>query len=77
MKLPGIAAILQRASELSSKREQINLLSAQIADLVIYPPVDHFSLTDASALDEMVQLGYEAAMEQIPAWQGRSAMAHA
>jgi predicted acylesterase/phospholipase RssA len=69
IKMPGIAAILQRAGELSSKKNQRELLNSLAADLVIRPPVEKFSLTDATALDEIEALGYQSAVEQISAWQ--------
>jgi NTE family protein/lysophospholipid hydrolase len=69
MKLPNIAAILQRSGELSSKRTQRNLVNARLADLYLRPPVEHFSLTDTSAVDEIAAIGYESAKEQIEHWQ--------
>jgi len=70
MELPSIAAILQRASELSSKRAQRTLVNARMADLYIRPPVEHFSMMDNKGIDEMVTVAYDAARKQIVEWQG-------
>jgi NTE family protein/lysophospholipid hydrolase len=73
MKVPNIAAILQRSGELSSKRTQKELVNAHLADLYLRPPVEHFSLTDSSAVDEIATIGYESALEQIALWQSTQA----
>jgi NTE family protein/lysophospholipid hydrolase len=70
--LPPITVVLQRANQLSSILAQRDMAKAYLADLYIQPPVEGFSMMDYRAIDEMVEVAYEAAKKQIAVWQSCS-----
>jgi predicted acylesterase/phospholipase RssA/CRP-like cAMP-binding protein len=59
-----IAKILMRLTELSSAFGS----EAELADLVVRPPVNRFGALDFAAIDELVALGYESARTSIREW---------
>jgi len=68
IKTPNIVALVQRAGELSSIRDRKYLLRRELADHYLSPPLADFELMDYTAIDELVQTGYEYAVEEISKW---------
>jgi lysophospholipid hydrolase len=66
-----IAKILMRLTELSSAFGS----KAELADLVVRPPVHRFGSLDFKAIDELVPLGREAARDAIHDWLSTSSPA--
>ena len=59
--------ILVRASTLTSVQNRA--LAKAEADLYLKPPVDAFGMFDLTALEEIVELGYEYACRRLEDWQ--------
>ena len=64
--VPSIVGIMMRANALGS----INATAEQIsyADLLLQPPVSDYGLFDFDAFDEVVQAGYDYALDPIRQW---------
>jgi predicted acylesterase/phospholipase RssA/CRP-like cAMP-binding protein len=60
----GITKILMRLTELSSGFGS----EAELADLVVRPPVGAFGLMDFRSLDRLVEVGHQAASAQLSEW---------
>jgi len=61
----GLGRILLRLTEIGTDH-------ADRGDLCIRPAIDAFSIADFGAFDRLVDIGYEAAMEALPAWREES-----
>ena len=71
-RLPNIAQILARAATLASIYHCES--ARRVADLYLQPPVERFGMLEWKALDDIAELGYRYAVEQIAGWQrGKSA----
>ena len=64
--LPGILAILMRTVMLSSAHMRTAV--GRDIDLTIAPPIDRFGMFEWHSLDDIVQVGYEAARPAIERW---------
>ena len=58
----GLGRILLRLTELGTERDDDR------GELRIRPAIDDYGIADFGAFDRLVELGYEAAMESVPAW---------
>ncbi|MFA5885307.1 MAG: cyclic nucleotide-binding and patatin-like phospholipase domain-containing protein [Acidimicrobiia bacterium] len=58
----GLGRILLRLTELGTEREDDR------GELRIRPAIDDYGIADFGNFDRLVQLGYEAARESLPAW---------
>ena len=65
--ITDIATVLQRAAEAASMASQRNVIE-KAADFYLRMPVEHISLLDFGALEELARIGYENAMNALPAW---------
>ena len=66
MEVPTIANVLMRTALLGSSSAQA--ANAQDADFCLYPPVDGAGLLDFHALDDLVEIGYQHATQELPKW---------
>lgn len=66
-RLPNIAQILARAATLASIYHCES--ARRVADLYLQPPVERFGMLEWKALDDIAELGYRYAVEQIAEWQ--------
>jgi predicted acylesterase/phospholipase RssA len=64
--LPGIASILARTAMLSSVRNSD--LTRRQADLYLHPPTDDVDPLDWKSIDQVVEIGYQFALERVGAW---------
>jgi predicted acylesterase/phospholipase RssA len=75
---PTILSLLYRATELSSRHMQQNLLRQGLVTLYFRPPLSGFGLLDFAAGDTITALGYHYAKDKIAAWQRQTrCQAHA
>jgi NTE family protein len=58
----GLGRILLRLTELGTERDDDR------GELRIRPAIDEYGITDFGSFDRLVELGYQAAMESVPAW---------
>ena len=65
-RLPGLATVLLKATELGTLKE-VRELSRQ-ADLLLTPPVRQFGMTEVKAFDRIVEAGYEHARVELARW---------
>ena len=66
-RLPNIAQILSRAATLASIYHCES--ARRMADLYLQPPVERIGMLEWKALDDISELGYRYAAEQIAEWQ--------
>lgn len=66
-RVPGLASILLKSIELGTI-EKTDTLGA-MADLLIHPPVRRFGMTDVKHFDEIVEAGYQDAVERLKEWE--------
>jgi lysophospholipid hydrolase len=64
---PSIAATLLRATGLGSANQL--MANQHLADLVIRPPVGQFGMLEYEAHEQLIDVGYESAKQQIEAWR--------
>lgn len=64
--VPGAATTILKATELGTRRRVLEL--AARADLLLRPPVHSFSMLSVNQFDELVEAGYQHAMERGSAW---------
>lgn len=64
--LPGAATMILKATELGTRRRVMEL--AARADLLLQPPVHRFGMLQVSHFDDVVNAGYEYALEHVAAW---------
>ncbi len=69
IKTPSILNVILAATVLSS-RQRANRVKAD-ADLYLRPPVDRFGLLEISALEELVEVGYQYAKKEIEKWKNQ------
>lgn len=65
-RLPGLATVLLKATELGTLKE-VRELSRQ-ADLLLTPQVRQFGMTEVKAFDRIVAAGYEHARVELARW---------
>ncbi len=70
-----IANIIQRAFEVGSIRDQRTRLAKEAADLYLRPPVERFGLFAQKAIEEIVEVGYEDAIDKLGEWAKKSGAA--
>jgi NTE family protein/lysophospholipid hydrolase len=70
-----IANIIQRAFEVGSIRDQRTRLSKEAADLYLRPPVERFGLFAQKALEEIVEVGFDDAVDKLREWAEKSGVA--
>jgi NTE family protein len=68
-RLPNIAQILSRTATLASTYHRES--ARHLADLYLQPPVERIGMLEWKALNDVAELGYRYAAEQIAAWQSR------
>jgi NTE family protein/lysophospholipid hydrolase len=73
-RLPNIAQILSRTATLASVYHRES--SRHLADLYLQPPVEQIGMLEWKALNNIAELGYRYAAEQIAAWQAGSSVAN-
>ena len=66
--MPGIVSVLQRAGTLGSIYNRQRMISEDIADLYIRPPVEQLKILDTSVADEADRLGYAHGVTELAAW---------
>jgi NTE family protein/lysophospholipid hydrolase len=71
---PKLFSILMRSALVSSTHKSEE--AKRDADLYLTPPVDRFRLLEFSALDEIVDIGYQYAKEKIQEWKGTQLVDH-
>lgn len=64
--LPGAATMILKATELGTRRRVMEL--AARADLLLQPPVHRFGMLQVHHFDQVVNAGYEYALEHVAAW---------
>jgi hypothetical protein len=67
--MPNIVTLLYRAGEVGSVHALKTQLGTRLADLYLRPPVERFGLLEWKALNQMIELGYHYAKEQLAQWQ--------
>jgi len=65
-RVPSLATLILRATEIGTLQQSRERGAA--ADLLINPPVRQFGMTDVSAFDDIVQVGYKHGLERIEGW---------
>ena len=70
MEVPTIANVLMRTALLGSSSAQA--ANARDADFCLYPPVAHAGLLDFHAFDDLVEIGYQHAKEELQKWWDES-----
>jgi predicted acylesterase/phospholipase RssA len=65
-RIPGIASIILKSTE-AGTQEAVRRNGA-MADLLIDPQVRRFGMTDVKSFDQIVQAGYERAIELLENW---------
>ncbi len=65
LRIPAIAQILQRTSELNSIQDQIELIESDLVDEYLRLPVENFGLLDFKGINDMVEIGYQYAKEKL------------
>lgn len=68
IRMPGIVSVLQRAGTLGSIYNRQRMISEDIADLYIRPPVEQLKILDTSVADEADRLGYAHGVTELAAW---------
>ena len=68
----SIGSIIQRAFEVGSVHDQKTRLTREAADLYLRPPVEKFGLFAQKAIDEIVQAGYDDAVDKLKEWSRES-----
>lgn len=71
-RMPHIAALLYRAGEVGSIHALKTQLVTNLADLYLHPPIEKFGMMEWSALNQIIELGYQDAKAQIARWQEES-----
>jgi predicted acylesterase/phospholipase RssA len=66
IRVPSLAATVWRSHEIAGASEARR--SHAMADLVIQPDIGAFGLMDYESYDAIIELGYQAAREQLAAW---------
>jgi NTE family protein/lysophospholipid hydrolase len=66
VEVPPLASVLMRTTLLGSASKQ-NLMARQ-ADLVIRPPLEQFGLLEFKSYEQIVEIGYKHALEELEAW---------
>ncbi len=64
--VPSMATLILRSTEIGTLSQSRQRAAA--ADLLVNPPVRQFGMTDVSAFDDIVQVGYEHGLEQLTEW---------
>jgi NTE family protein len=68
IQVPSMMNLLGRAATLGSVAHQRPLIS-ELADLVLRPPIREFAVTDHHLGDQIAELGYHYAREQLANWR--------
>ena len=66
-RVPSLATLILRSTEIGSLAQARQRRAS--ADLLISPPVSKFRMTDVSAFDPIVEVGYSHGLEALRAWQ--------
>ena len=69
--LPTILDTVTRSTEVATVNLQNNILKNHAMDVYARPPVVHFNMLDAEALDDIVEIGYDYASSQMEEWKKR------
>jgi predicted acylesterase/phospholipase RssA/CRP-like cAMP-binding protein len=70
-RVPGFSTVMLKATELGTL-SRVRELGRQ-ADLLLKPPVRQFGMTEVKSFDQIVQAGYDHAIETLPVWlEGRN-----
>ena len=69
LKVPTLADILMRTVTVSSLGKQQQALEA--ADLMLRPPVGDFGLLESTAMDVLIERGYQYTKERLATWPDR------
>lgn len=75
IRAPGILTLMMKAMEVGSVLHARSMRSQ--VDLWLNPPVGGYGILDMGAFDQIAELGYEHAREQIATWLDRSRKAEA
>lgn len=67
IRVPGIPATMMRTMWVASERKSREV--EQDAEFCLRPPVDRFRLDDRSKIEEIAQVGYEYAKQEIRTWK--------
>jgi predicted acylesterase/phospholipase RssA len=67
IRVPGIAATMMRALMVASNRKSREVESA--AEFYMRPPIDRFRLENFDRLEEIAEVGYQYAREEIRKWK--------
>ena len=67
IRVPGIAATMIRTLTVASERKSREV--ERMSDFYLRPPLDRFRLDDYGCLEEIVEIGYEYAREEIRGWK--------
>jgi NTE family protein/lysophospholipid hydrolase len=76
VRVPSLFGSMLRTIEINSVYITRSPAFRQLADLIIQPPVEQFRVLDFDAHATIIEVGYQAAREQIAAWQNASAAQH-
>lgn len=69
IRAPSLFGGIMRTIEINSVYNSRSPAFRRLADLIIQPPVEQFRILDFDSYRAIVDLGYEAAREQIAAWR--------
>ena len=67
LRVPRLMTTLLKSTELGSLTRVQEL--GQRADLLLRPPVRKFGMTEVKAFDQMVDVTYHYALEELKSWQ--------
>jgi predicted acylesterase/phospholipase RssA len=67
IRVPGIVATMIRTLTVASERKSREV--ERMSDFYLRPPLDRFRLDDYERLDEIVEIGYQYAREEIRGWK--------
>jgi predicted acylesterase/phospholipase RssA/CRP-like cAMP-binding protein len=70
VRVPALLGSMMRTIELNSVYVSRSPTFRSLADVIIQPPVEQFRVLDFDAHAAIIEAGYQAAREQIAAWQG-------
>ncbi len=70
LKAPSLVNIISRTMMITGRTETWPQEARDI-DLYLEPPLDDYRFGDIAAIDPMVEVGYQAALEKIETWQSK------
>ncbi|HMO56351.1 MAG TPA: cyclic nucleotide-binding and patatin-like phospholipase domain-containing protein [Roseiflexaceae bacterium] len=72
IRAPSLFGSVMRATEINSVYTSRSPAFRRLADLIIQPPVEQFRVLDFDAHAAIIEVGYQAARDQLAAWQRSS-----